>query len=189
MKKRILTALLAACLSCSLAAPRWRPPPPPSRWPRPPQVVQALGIMAGDQNGNMNLSNRVTRAEFVTMAVKATPGRGPGGTGRHLPLPRCALEPLGLRLCGGRGGRRPDLRLYRRTFRPGNHITLAEGATIVLQLLDYGPGDFTAPYPTGQLAMYRSLRLDRGVTASAAGRPAHPAGRHVSVLQPDDRQE
>lgn len=169
MKKRILTALLAACLSCSLAAPALAASAAPVPVAEATQVVQALGIMAGDQNGNMNLSNRVTRAEFVTMAVKATPGGDQVGQAATSPYPDVpwnhwasgyveAAVADGL-ISGYTDG----------TFHPGNPITLAEGATIVLQLLDYGPGDFTGAYPTGQLAMYRSLRLDRGVTASAAG--------------------
>ena len=87
MKKRILTALLAACLSCSLAAPALAASAAPVPVAEATQVVQALGIMAGDQNGNMNLSNRVTRAEFVTMAVKATPGGDQVGQAATSPYP------------------------------------------------------------------------------------------------------
>lgn len=43
--------------------------------------------------------------------------------------------------------------------------------TIALRLLDYGPDDFTGAYPTGQLAQYHSLKLDRGVTAQSAASP------------------
>ena len=42
---------------------------------------------------------------------------------------------------------------------------------MALSLLGYGPGDFSGAYPTGQLAMYRSLKLDRGVTAAGAASP------------------
>ena len=186
MKKRILTALLAACLSCSLAAPALAASAAPVPVAEATQVVQALGIMAGDQNGNMNLSNRVTRAEFVTMAVKATPGGDQVGQAATSPYPDVpwnhwasgyveAAVADGL-ISGYTDG----------TFRPGNHITLAEGATIVLQLLDYGPGDFTGAYPTGQLAMYRQPAAGPGGDRLRRRRPAHPAGRHVSVLQPDD---
>ena len=35
-------------------------------------MVRALGIMVGDQNGNMNLSANVTRAEFSKMLVAAS---------------------------------------------------------------------------------------------------------------------
>ena len=37
------------------------------------QVINALGIMVGDDQGNMQLDRTVTRAEFITMAVKASP--------------------------------------------------------------------------------------------------------------------
>ena len=36
---------------------------------------------------------------------------------------------------------------------------------MALALLGYGPEDFSGAYPTGQLAQYHSLKLDRGVTA------------------------
>ncbi|MFR4335825.1 MAG: hypothetical protein ACLT3D_07800 [Lawsonibacter sp.] len=50
------------------------------------QVITALGIMAGDAGGDLRLSRTVTRAEFITMAVKASPPGRPGGRGLHLPL-------------------------------------------------------------------------------------------------------
>ena len=33
------------------------------------QVIGALGIMTGDENGDLNLSDNVTRAEFARMLV------------------------------------------------------------------------------------------------------------------------
>ena len=36
------------------------------------QVINALGIMVGDESGEFHLNRRVTRAEFITMAVNAT---------------------------------------------------------------------------------------------------------------------
>lgn len=51
------------------------------------QVVNALGIMVGDSQGNMQLDRTVTRAEFITMAGQGLPQRRPGGRGFHLPLP------------------------------------------------------------------------------------------------------
>lgn len=51
------------------------------------------------------------------------------------------------------------------TFRPSNQITLAEGVTIALQLLGYSSQDFSGAYPTPQMALYRSLKLDRGLNA------------------------
>ena len=57
------------------------------------------------------------------------------------------------------------------TFRPNQEIKLAEAVSMVLALLGYGPEDFSGAFPTGQLAMYHSLKLDRGVTALQASSP------------------
>ena len=57
------------------------------------------------------------------------------------------------------------------TFRPNKEITLAEGVSMALQLLGYGPEDFSGAYPTGQLALYHRLRLDRGGSAASAAAP------------------
>ncbi len=48
------------------------------------------------------------------------------------------------------------------TFRPNNNINLAEGVTIVLRLLGYQDSDFSGVYPSGQMAKYHSLGLDKG---------------------------
>lgn len=170
MRKRISAALLCACLTFSLAIPALAAP---ASVPldEASQAVSALGIMVGDENGNMNLSRRVTRAEFVTMAVKATPGGkqiGQSATSPYPDVPRThwasgyveAAVSWGL-VSGYSDG----------TFRPGKEISLAEGASIALQILGYGPSDFSGAYPTGQLAMYHSLRLDRGVSVSAPSEP------------------
>ena len=86
MKKRMLTALLAACLSLSLAAPALAAPASVSV-DEVSRAVTALGIMAGDESGDLGLSRRVTRAEFVTMAIKATPGGGQVGQAATSPYP------------------------------------------------------------------------------------------------------
>ena len=75
------------------------------------QVINALGIMVGDESGEFHLNRRVTRAEFITMAVNATGTGDQVGVGIHLALPRRAPDPLGRRLCPGGGAGRADLRL------------------------------------------------------------------------------
>ncbi len=170
MKKRMLAALLAASLSLALALPSLAAPAGASE-EEALQAVTALGIMAGDGQGNMNLSSRVTRAEFVTMAVRATPGGdqiGQAATSPYPDVPRShwasgfveAGVAKGL-VSGYSDG----------TFRPGREIGLAEGAAIALSLLGYGAEDFSGAFPTGQLALYHSLRLDRGVSAAGADTP------------------
>ena len=168
MKKRILTALLSCCLVLTPVLPAAAAGTVPSQ-EEAAQVVRALGIMAGDEQGNMNLESPVTRAEFITMAVKATPGGSETGQAATSPYPDVPRShwAAGYVEAGVRAGLVTGF--SDGTFRPNNRITLAEGATIVLQLLDYGPSDLTGAYPAGQLAMYRSLGLDRGVEAASAG--------------------
>ena len=164
MKKRMLTALLAACLSLSLAAPALAAPASVSV-DEVSRAVTALGIMAGDESGDLGLSRRVTRAEFVTMAIKATPGGeqvGQAATSPYPDVPRGHWASGYVEAAVSRGlvsGYSDG------TFRPAKEIGLAEGVTMALALLGYGPEDFSGAYPTGQLALYHSLKLDRGVTA------------------------
>lgn len=168
MKNRVIAALLSVCLALSLSVSALALTTASVSEAEAAQVVNALGIMVGDAKGDLMLEARVTRAEFITMAVKATPGGEQVGQAATSPYPDVpythwsagyveAGVAAGL-ISGYSDG----------TFRPDHQITLAEGATIVLQLLGYTAADFSGAYPTGQLAMYRSLKLDRGLTAQDA---------------------
>ena len=130
------------------------------------QVLAALDIMVGDASGSLNLDASVTRAEFTKMAVAASTSRDAvGDTVAVKPYPdvpqthwaapyiKAAVD-LGL-VQGDLHG----------NFNPGRTITLAEGVTIVLRLLGYEDADFTGVWPSGQMAQYRALDLDEGVTA------------------------
>ena len=168
-KHRFTAALSAACLVLALALPAVAAAPVPEE--EAAQVVSALGIMVGDARGEMNLSGPVTRAEFVTMAVKATPAGDQVGQAAVSPYPdvprgHWASGYVEAGVAAGLVSGYSD-----GTFRPNSPIVLAEGAAIVLRLLGYGPADFSGAYPTGQLALYRSLKLDRGVTAAGANSP------------------
>ena len=167
MKKRMLTALLTCCLALSLAVPALGAQTAVSE-DEAAQAVTALGIMTGDASGDLDLSGQVTRAEFVTMAVKASPSGGQIGQAATSPYPDVprdhwasgyveAAVSLGL-VSGYSDG----------TFRPDQPMGWAEGVSLVLALLGYGPEDFSGAYPTGQLALAHSLGLDQGVSARSA---------------------
>lgn len=141
------------------------------------QVINALGIMVGDDQGNMQLDRTVTRAEFITMAVKASPNGDQVGESSTSPYPDVPYThwAAGFVEAGVAAGLITGY--SDGTFRPSNQITLAEGVTIVLQLLGYGSEDFSGAYPTPQMALYRSLKLDRGLNAqsSSTGLSRHDA--------------
>ena len=167
MKRSAAAAVLAAILTVSAAIPAAAAAAPTES--QVIQTVRALGIMAGDEQGNMNLSKQVTRAEFVTMAVKASPGGdrvGQASTSPYSDVPythwAAGFVEAGVQaglISGYTDG----------TFRPDRTITLAEGVTIALNLLGYSADDFSGAYPTGQMALYDQLELDTGLTAQASG--------------------
>ena len=167
MKQRLLSGLLCAVLVLGLLpglAPVAQAAAPAEE--DAAQVLAALDIMVGDASGSLNLDASVTRAEFTKMAVAASTSRDAvGDTVAVKPYPdvpqthwaapyiKAAVD-LGL-VQGDLHG----------NFNPGRTITLAEGVTIVLRLLGYEDADFTGVWPSGQMAQYRALDLDEGVTA------------------------
>mgnify|MGYP000220331385 FL=1 len=168
--KRTIAAALAVCLTLALALPA-SAARNTADLDEAVQAVTALGILNGDGSGDLKLSRKVTRAEFVTMAVKATPngdGVGQAATSPYPDVPRSHWASGYVEAAVSRG---MVTAFSDGTFRPDREISLAEAASMVLSLLGYGPGDFSGSYPTGQLAMYNSLKLNRGVTANQAASP------------------
>ena len=164
--KHFVSALLAACLTLSLVLPCSAAPASTVPLEEAVQVVTALGIMSGDSSGNLGLDRRVSRAEFITLAIRATPdgdGVGQAATSPYPDVPRSHWASGYVEA----GVKRGLISGYSDgTFRPSQEIRTAEGAVILLALLGYGPEDFSGAYPTGQMTMYQSLKLDRGVSAA-----------------------
>ncbi len=133
-------------------------------------TMAALDIMVGDEKGNLSLDSHVNRAQFVKMAVAASPyGTSIGGQTAVSPYPDVPhthwaapyvekAVSTGL-ITGYLDG----------TFRPSNQITLLEGVTIVLRLLGYPNSDFNGV--TGRMAKYRALGLDKGVASTDSSTP------------------
>ncbi len=162
MKHRLLSGLLALVLVLSLAPGALAAPPAEGE---AAQVLAALDIMVGDETGNLALERTITRAEFTKMTVAASTSRDTvGDTVSVKPYPdvpqthwaapyiKAAVD---LNLVQGD--------LYG-NFNPDQKITLAEGVTMVLRLLGYTDSDFTGLWPAGQMAQYRALDLDQGVS-------------------------
>ena len=162
MKHRLLSGLLAVVLVLGLAPGALAAPPAEAE---AAQVLAALDIMVGDENGDLALERTITRAEFTKMTVAASTSRDTVGDAvavkpypdvpqNHWAAPyiKAAVD---LNLVQGD--------LYG-NFNPDQKITLAEGVTILLRLLGYTDSDFTGMWPAGQMAQYRALDLDEGVS-------------------------
>lgn len=152
---RLAALLLGACLALGLAAPAGAVSASARL-----ETIQALGIMTGDENGNMNLSASVTRAEFVKMMVAASPYKDSVGDGYGASLFKDVKS-------GHWASGYIKLAVEQEwvtgyvdgTFRPDATITLEEGCTALLRLLGYGSDSLTGSYPTAQLSKARAVGL------------------------------
>lgn len=130
------------------------------------ETIRALGIMAGDDSGNLNLSAPVTRAQFVTMMTAASPYKGTVGEGNGVSLFKDVKS-------GYWGGGYIKLAVEQGwmsgyvdgTFRPDSQITLEEACTALLKLLGYDSSSFAGSYPEAQLTKAASVGLRDDLTA------------------------
>lgn len=131
------------------------------------QVIRSTGIMVGDTSGNMNLDKTVTRAEYAKMLVAASSYKDKvAGTSNVSPfkdVPYTHWAAGYIKTAVQQGWLTGYLD---GSYKPNQTVTLEEAATGCLKLLGYITEDFSGSYPYGQLALYQSLGLDAGVTAS-----------------------
>jgi len=132
------------------------------------QALAALDVMVGDEDGNLMLDRSVTRAEFTKMIVAMSAYKDSVGDATSVspypdvPYTYWAAPYVEAAVQAGYVTGYLD-----GTFRPGRTISLAEGVTLALRLLGYENSDFIGVYPSGQMALYRTLNLDEGLTASS----------------------
>ena len=130
-------------------------------------VIKLLEIANGDQYGNMNYDKNVTRAEFVKMAINASPSKE---TAANIKL-NISLFPDVKNNYWGAGYISVAINdglvngYLDGTFKPGNNVTLEEAVTIVLRLLGYTDSDLVGGYPSAQLSKYKDIKLNENLTA------------------------
>lgn len=130
------------------------------------ETVGALEIMQGDSYGNLNLENKVTRAEFTKMAVCASLYKDDANVKiAYSPFPDVPADHWGAGFIRAGVGAGWITGYLDGTFRPSGNVKLEEAVTIVLKMLGYTAADFIGSYPDGQLAKYESLELDTGISA------------------------
>lgn len=138
MKKKILSFVIVLCLTASLFAAPALAVSNDQSTVTAEQIVKALGIMTGDQNGNMNLSNNVSRAEFVKIMVAASHYKDSVSENASNSLFRDVKQDYWaagyIKVAVDNGW---FVGYVDGTFHPNGTITLEESATAVLRLLGY----------------------------------------------------
>ena len=131
-------------------------------------TVQALGIMTGDENGNMNLTGSITRAQFAKMLVMASPYKDSvsSGTSNYslfsdVRRGHWATEYIRVAVEQGWITGYSD-----GTFRPDQTIKLEEAAASLLRLLGYENSDLVGSYPAAQLNKFHALGLGDGISVT-----------------------
>ncbi|MGN8968299.1 S-layer homology domain-containing protein [Intestinimonas sp. HCP28S3_D6] len=155
MKKRLLSLLAALALVLSLAAPVALAADEDTML----ETVQVLGILSGDENGNLNLSAPVTRAEFVKMMTAASTYKDSVGSSTaslftDVKSGHWASGYIKLAVEQGWVTGYVD-----GSFRPDNTITLEEACTALLRLLGYDSGSLAGSFPDAQLSKSKSIGL------------------------------
>lgn len=131
-------------------------------------VLRELEVFVGDETGALHLDRGVTRSEFTKLLIAASPYKDAvgesAGTDPYPDVSHRAWYAPYVRAAVDAGLVKGDERGW---FHPDDAITLQEGVTMAVRLLGYQDGDFTSPWPAGQMALYRSLDLDAGVSAQS----------------------
>ncbi len=158
--KRLISLLLTLCLAVSLVSGAAAASDDTME-----QTVRALGIITGDENGNMNLSANVTRAQFAKMMTAASTYKDTIGESagvslfRDLKKDHWAVEYVKVAVEQGW-----FLGYVDGTFQPDRTITLEEGATAVLRLLGWTSDKLGGSYPAAQLSKAGALGLLDGIS-------------------------
>jgi len=123
--------------------------------------------MKGDPDGNLRLSDYVSRAECVKMVVAASPYKDTVATSLNISpfkdvtnaywgAPYIAVGVSNKLVSGYPDG----------TFQPDGTVTFEEAATMFLKALGYTDADFGNSWPSGQVGLANSLSVTQNVAAN-----------------------
>ena len=131
------------------------------------QTLSIMEIMVGDEKGNLNLGNYVTRAEFAKLAVSASLYKDAATAVSHVsPFPDVRSDHWASGYIKTAVDAGWITGYLDGTFVPDNAVKLEEAVTVILKVLGYTDADFIGTYPSGQLALCRALKLNKNVTAA-----------------------
>ena len=162
MKLRLFSLCTALCLALSLTGPALA-----ADGDTQLETVRVLGILSGDESGDLNLNASVTRAEFVKMMTAASAYKDTVGdsTGSSLFTDVKSGHWAGgyIQLAVEQGW---VTGYVDGSFRPENTITLEEACTALLRLLGYDSSSLTGSFPQAQLSKAGSVGLLDGLSAA-----------------------
>lgn len=163
-KKRLMAVLLSACVIFGTSTLEVRAAQSSETVEK---TVRFLGIMNGDEDGNMNLDARVTRAQFAKMLVAASSYKdstdAASSTSLFKDVKYTHWAAGFIKLAVQQGW---IMGYMDGSFKPDQYVTLEEGAAMVLRLLGYDSTNLNGTYPTAQLTKYIDLDLDANVEAT-----------------------
>ena len=155
MKQRFCTVLAVLSLLLALSAPALAVDEDTRL-----ETIRVLGIMTGDENGDLALDRQITRAEFVKMMAAASVYKdtvGEGGSASLFTDVKTGHWAVGyIKLAVEQGW---VTGYVDGSFRPDNTITLEEACTALLRLLGYDSGSLAGSFPDAQLSKARAVGL------------------------------
>lgn len=128
-------------------------------------TIRALGIMSGDEKGDLKLNRLVYRSEFAQMMVNASVYKNTeGGTSKTSVFSDVKYDfwaANAIRTAVNAGWFKGYLD---GTFRPNGFITYEQAASALVKLLGYTDADFASPYPSGPVQLFESIGMSDGIS-------------------------
>ncbi|AYO31973.1 S-layer homology domain-containing protein [Biomaibacter acetigenes] len=128
--------------------------------------AQALGILRGDEKGNLNLDKPITRAEALALIIRISGLEGSADLMKgqtkfaDVAADHWASGYINLGVGQGIVNGYPD-----GTFKPNDNVTYAQMAKMLLYAMNYGVTVEGAPWPAGVMGKADDLGLFDGVNA------------------------
>lgn len=158
--KRLISLFLCMCMLITAASPIYA-----ASGNSVEQTITALGIIVGDENGNLNLSGSVTRAEFAKMLISASIYKDSiQGSANSSSFKDVKYTHWASGYIKGTVSNQWMVGYVDGTFRPDNTITFEEAASAILKVLGYDASDLSGTYPEAQISKFKALKLDSGVS-------------------------
>ncbi len=138
------------------------------------ELLSALNVLKGDENGNFNPNNTITRAEFAAVVcrcldLESSASSAAGATAfTDVAADHWAAGYINLAtqygIINGRGNG---------IFDPNGNVTFAEAVKMLVVAIGYEPMAATkGGYPTGYLTVANSTKMTAGVSAAGANAAA-----------------